>query len=225
MVVIGRIHAHACAGNAIFAEGDSCDDRFFGERAVAVVAIKLVWLGIIRKQEIGPAVIVVIEHGNAESFRSWVAETGFLRHFFKRAVAAIVPETDRCAFVRFRRAIRFAFAVKGAIQVGLGRPLDIVADDEVELPVFVVVNPRGAGAEFLWAEQPRLLCDIGESAVGVVVKKAVLAVGSDKKIVVAVVVVVTNRYAHYKHLHVQSCLVGYVRERAVMIVVIELGRW
>ena len=39
VVVIRRIHAHACAGNAVFAESDSCDDRLFGKRAVAVVAI------------------------------------------------------------------------------------------------------------------------------------------------------------------------------------------
>src|SRR5258708_12737823 len=51
-----------------------------------------------------------------------------------------------------------------------------------------------------------------------------LAVGSDKKIIVAVVVVVTDRYAHSKHFDVEPSFVGHVGERAVMIVVIELGR-
>ena len=54
-------------------------------------------------------------------------------------------------------------------------------------------------------------------------KKAALAVGSDKKIVVSVVVVVAHGHAHSKHVRVQSRLVRYLRERAVMIVVIKLG--
>ena len=92
------------------------------------------------------------------------------------------------------------------------------------MSVFVVVDPRRAGAEFLGPQQARFLRDIGESAVAVVVKKVVLPVCGDEKIVVAVVVVVPDRHAHPKHLHVQSRPVRYVRERAVMIVVIELGR-
>src|SRR5260370_125788 len=119
----------------------------------------------LRDQNVGLSVIVVIELGDAESFRSGVAETGFLRDVFKRAVAAIVPETNGSSFVGFRSAIGFAFAVEGAIQVSLRRPLDIIGDDEIEMPILVEVNPRGAGAEFLWAEQSRFLRDIRESAV------------------------------------------------------------
>ena len=79
MVVIRRIHTHAGAGHAIFTESDSCDDRFFRKCAVAIVAVKLVRLRIIRKHKIGPTVVVEIEHGDTKSFRSGVSETGFLR--------------------------------------------------------------------------------------------------------------------------------------------------
>src|SRR5260370_21917960 len=51
-----------------------------------------------------------------------------------------------------------------------------------------------------------------------------LAGGSEKKIVVAIVVVVADGHANSKYFHVQSCIVSYVGEGAVMIVVIELGR-
>src|SRR6266700_1719823 len=47
VVVVGGVHAHACAGDAVFAESYAGDDGFFGEGAVAVVAIELVWLRII----------------------------------------------------------------------------------------------------------------------------------------------------------------------------------
>ena len=135
-----------------------------------------------------------------------------------------MPETDGSAFVRFRSAVGLAFAVERAVEIAFRGPLDIIGEDQIEMAVLVVVNPCGAGAEFLWPQQPRLLCDICESAVAVVVKKVTLAVGSNKKIVVAIVVVVPDRHPHSKHIDVQSRLVGCVRERAVMIVVIELGR-
>src|SRR5437016_11374639 len=92
------------------------------------------------------------------------------------------------------------------------------------MPVLVVVDPRCTCAEFLGPWQARFLRYIRESAVAVVVKKVALAVGGYEKIVVAVIVVVAHSHAHAKHLHLQSRLVGYVRERAVLIIVIELRR-
>jgi len=68
------------------------------------------------------------------------------------------------------------------------------------------------------------LRDVCKSAVAVVVKKVVLAVGSHKKIIEAVVVEVADGNAHSKHFHVQARFVSHVHERAVMLVVIELGR-
>ncbi len=55
-------------------------------------------------------------------------------------------------------------------------------------------------------------------------KKVALAVGGNKEIVVAVVVEVADGHTHAKHFHLQARFVSHVRERAVMIVVIELGR-
>src|SRR5260370_20398492 len=92
------------------------------------------------------------------------------------------------------------------------------------MAIVVVVDRGGADAEFLRPQQASFLRDVGECTVAVVVKKMALAVGSEKKIVVAIVVVVADGHAHSKYFHVQSCLVSYVGEGAVMIVVIELGR-
>ncbi len=223
VIVVGGVHAHAGTGHAVFAKGDSRDHRFFGECAVAIVAIKLVRLRVIRKQKIGPAVIVKIEHRDTESLRRRLAEAGFLRYVLESAVAAVVPEANGSAFVGFRSAIRFALAVEGAIEIRLRRPLDIVADHQVQMAVLVVVHPSGAGAEFLGPQQARFLCDIRERAVAVVVKKAALPVGGDEKIVEAVVIVVTDGHAHSKQFDVEPSLVRHVGERAVMIVVIESG--
>src|SRR5437763_7615664 len=50
---------------------------------------------LVGEQKVGPAVVVVIEHGHTESLRSGVAETGFLRLVFKRAVAAVDRKSTR----------------------------------------------------------------------------------------------------------------------------------
>src|SRR5437764_5919887 len=222
VIVVGGVHTHTGAGHAVFTESDSRDDGFFGEGAVAIVAIELVGLSVIRKQEIGPAVVVKIEHGDTESFRRGIAETGFLGNVFKRTVAAIVPEANGNTFVGFRRAVGFILAVEGAIEIGLRRPLDIVADDQVEVAILVVVDPGGAGAEFLRSEQSCFLRDIGERAVAIVMKNVALAVGRDENIVVTVIVVIPDGNTESKHLHVEAGFVGYVGEGAVVIVVIEL---
>ena len=91
MIVVGGVHAHARAGHAVFAEGHTCDHGFFAERAVAIVAIELVGLRVVGEKKVRPAVVVVVEHGDAERFRRGVAEAGFLRHVFESAIAAIVP--------------------------------------------------------------------------------------------------------------------------------------
>ena len=147
-----------------------------------------------------------------------------MRDIFKRAVAAIVPKTDGSTFVGFRRAVRFVFAVEGAIEIALRRPLHIVADDEVQVAILVVVDPSGAGAEFFRSLHACFLRDIGEGAVAIVVKEAALAVRGDEKIVEAVIVVVPDGHSQPKHFNVEPSLVRHVGEGAVMIVVIELGR-
>ena len=224
MIVVGRVHTHARTRYAVFAERHARHDGFLCKRAVAVVAKKLVRLGVVGEQKVGPAVVVVIEHGDAESFRGRVAESRLLCDVFKRAVAAIVPQAHGRAFVRFRRAIRFAFAVERAIQVGLRRPLHVIGDHQIQMPVFVVVDPGGAGAEFLRPQQSRFLRHIGERAVAIVVKQMALPVSGDKKIVIAIIVIVAHRHAHPEEFDVEPRLVRHIGECAVMIVMIELRR-
>ena len=157
-----------------------------------------------------------------EKLESGVAETGFLRHVFKRAVAAVVPEPHGRAFVRFRRAIRFALAVERAIEIRLGRPLDVIANHEIQVAVFVIIHPGGAGAESFRGLQSRFLRHVGEGAVAIVVKQMILPVGSDEQVVIAVVIVIADGHAHAIELDVQTGFSRRVGERAVVIVVIEL---
>jgi hypothetical protein len=58
---IGNIHAHAGAGFALGAKSQSNLDGCIFERSVVLVAIQLVGLSVVRDQQIGPAILLVIE--------------------------------------------------------------------------------------------------------------------------------------------------------------------
>ncbi len=186
--------------------------------------IQLVRLRVVGKKQIGPAIVVVVEHGNSKCFGSRFAESGFLRHIRESSISIVVPQPHRSSFVRFRRAIRFALAVHGAIKIRFWRPLHIVSDDQIEFAVLVVVNPSSAGAEFFHAAETRLLRHISKCSVAVVVKQPALSVRSDENIVVAVVVVVADGYADAVHFNVETGFVRNVSKSAVVIVVIKLRR-
>ena len=174
-VVVGSVGAHAGAGNAVFAEADSCSDSALFECAVFLIHIQLVGLRIVGDQDFRPSVDVRIEDGDPEALRRRVSESSFLSGVFEFSSAKVVPETQRCAFVGFRRAVGFMCAVYGAVEVTRFAPLDIIRNDEIEFAVAIVVNPGGASGEFVRAPHARCLGQFSEGAVAVVVEEMTLA--------------------------------------------------
>src|SRR6185369_10951996 len=67
-VVITRIDTHPGARRACFAERHAGDHGVVGEGAVVVVAVELVWFGVVGDEEIHPTVVIVIEQCDAQSF-------------------------------------------------------------------------------------------------------------------------------------------------------------
>src|ERR1019366_2771674 len=90
----------------------------------------------------------------------------------------------------------FSIAV-GHRKRGSGRSdqvdFQIIRDKEVQQPVPVVVHKSAAAAESrLGVQQAGLLRHIGESAIAVISIQAILAVITEKEILEAIVVVVSN---------------------------------
>ena len=89
-------------------------------------------------------------------------------------------------------------ALVGAVGVfgqrgGLEVEVDVVADEEVEVAVLVVVEEGAAGVPAQAVlEEAGLFGDVGEGAVAVVAVEGVLAVVADEEVVPAVVVVVAD---------------------------------
>ena len=122
---------------------------------------------------------------------------------------------------RFRRAVGLVLAIHAAEHVMLRGPLDIVADEEVEQAVAVVIEPERGGAEGASTAEPGLLRDVDERALAGIAEEAVLADGGDQKIGEPVVVVVRDGDAHAVHFEIEARAFRNVRECAVAIVAIE----
>src|SRR5262249_37547504 len=76
------------------------------------------------------------------------------------------------------------------------RKFRIVADDQVQKSIAIVVEPCCACGPLSSILQSRVCCDIGERAVSVVVKERAVRKSSDENVLVPIVVEVRNRYAH-----------------------------
>src|SRR5260221_2492263 len=72
---VSDIDAHTCTGFAVGTERESGFDGCVFEFSVAKIAIELVGLRVIGDEKIGPAVLIKVEHGNANRFRTGVKDS------------------------------------------------------------------------------------------------------------------------------------------------------
>ena len=82
-VVVAGVDAHRAARDAVLAVGHAGRDPLLGERAVPVVAIELVRLRVVGDEDVGPAVAVVIEDGDAERLARGIGDAGLLAHVLR----------------------------------------------------------------------------------------------------------------------------------------------
>ena len=219
------IDAHAGARLAVGAERQPGFDGDVLERAVAQVAIELVRLRVVGDEQIGPAVLVVVEHRDAERFRAGVEDAARRRDVFEGAVAAVAKQPAGVAAIRLRRAVRLLLAVEAAEHVVLGRPLDVVADEQIEQAVAIEVEPQRRRAERRSRPpRPLALRDVDERALAGIAEQPVLADAGDEEIGKAVVVAVADGDAHPVHLDVEAGGARHVGERAVAVVAVEAQR-
>ena len=116
-------------------------------------------------------------------------------------------------------------AVEAAEHVVLGRPLDVVADEQIEQAVAVEVEPQRRGAEGLRVRRVRsALVTSTNVPLPVFLNSRFWPTQVIEDVGKAVVVVVADGDAHAVHLDVEAGAAGDVGERAVAIVAIELQR-
>src|SRR5439155_3965309 len=88
------------------------------------------------------------------------------------AVAAIVKQPAGIAAIGFRRAIRLVRAIETAKHVVFRRPANVIADEEIEEPVAVVIKPQRGCAEALATKQSDRAGGIEEGSISGVANEA-----------------------------------------------------
>ena len=101
--------------------------------------------------------------------------------------------------------------------------LDVVADEEIEMAVAVVVEKGAAGAPAeLLVVKAGLASDVGKGSVSVVVEQDVVSPEAAEQVVPAVVVVVADADAGLPAGASQAGFFGDIGERSVAIVLVQM---
>src|SRR5713226_9150156 len=139
-------------------------------------------------------------------------------------MAAIAKQPAGLSAIGFGCAIRLVLAVEAAKHIVLGRPLDVVADKQVQQSVAVEIKPQSGRAKCLTAAEATRLSNINKRALAGVPEQAVLADASNKDVRKTVVVVISDGNSNAIHLYVEPSAVRHVGKCAVTIVAIDLQR-
>src|SRR5271163_167616 len=116
------------------------------------------------------------------------------------------------------------FSVEAAEDVVLGGPLHVIADEEVEQAVAIVIEPECRGAESETAVESAGMGDIGERSLAGIAKEAILSDAGDENIRKAVVIVIADGGTHAVHFNIEAGATGDVGKSAVAIIAIEAER-
>ena len=76
-IVVGRVHAHARARDAVLAETDTGGNTALFEGSIFLVEVELVGLRVVGDHDVRPAVAVVVENRDAQTLRSGIAQPAF----------------------------------------------------------------------------------------------------------------------------------------------------
>src|SRR5215469_13489690 len=222
VVEVAKIRSHSRNQASVFWQRDSRFKRDLVELVVAPVVKEKVEELVVSDKDVREPVVVVVSHRNSHAFPRMRANAGLRGNILKLSLALVQKELARQFFVIFRMTI-FRLAVELAVGFFLAIPAEVVDYEKVEQSVVVDVYPcathRPEPAILLVRlSQACLLCYVGEGTVAVVVIESVAVDACNKYVLVAVVVVIADRYAHIKSSSFQSGFFRHVGESAVAVV-------
>ena len=198
-VVVGYGNTHASLLMAVVVVGAAGHYRDVGECAVVIVLEQDAWLRIDSDINVGPAVVVEVVGDRGDGIaRTGLQNARLLRDIGEGAVSVVVIKDVRIARKPARAAHRWHALPLAEFRVIRRRnrlrvKLDVVADEQIEMAVPVVIEKGTAGAPaILLLVKACLPSDIGKRAVSVVVEENVVAPEAAEQVIPAVVVVVAN---------------------------------
>ncbi len=191
--------------------------------------------GVVGDEEVDPAVAVDVDRHRRQRLATGTPVASFLiwtpasaETSVKRAVAVVAVEVGERALIVERRAVGAADAGEPVVEleVDRARPAHVVADEEVEVAVAVVVEERARRRPLLLvAADAGRRGDVGEARAGVLVAQQLVGADrGDEQVDVAVVVVVAGGDARAVEREIDARLAAHVAEAARAVVLVERER-
>ena len=173
-----------------------------GKRAVAVVEIQKVLVGIVGDEDVGPPVVVEVRDGYAERFALRIEDAGPLGDVGEPAVPQVSVQATRFTLILLGCCVRLVGSVQCDEQVGLRGPLDVIAHEKIQPPVAIDVDPARrrrprrrispTAAVAVYSGAGR---NVGKAA-AVVAQQLVVAQGRQIDVDVSVCVIICERSTH-----------------------------
>src|SRR5439155_10872286 len=108
------------------------------------------------------------------------------------------------------------------LKINFLRPLDVIADKQIEFGVVVIIDPSRAGAPVVGGTAHACLRGyLAELSVSGIAKQMIASDRGDEHVVQSVVVVIAHRDAHTVTAQVQAGPGGYIGEMTVAVVMVE----
>ncbi len=234
VAVVRHIDAHRPGRGAVGVERQAHLDTLLLEGSVAPVVEDEVLDGVVGDDHVGPAVRVQVHEGQAECFRNRCSrgaldlQSGFARDIDEAAVTLIAQKRQVSTAKIQGRAIRAADSRDSEVDgpIDLSRPLDVVANEEIQIPVVVgVEKPRARSPTGGVPRDAGQFGHVGEVP-AVVAEQVIGPHRRDEQIGVAVRIVITDRDTHPVQAQVEARLGGDVLEVPSAVIAEECqGRW
>src|SRR5216684_2863042 len=114
--------------------------------------------------------------------------------------------------------------IDDAEYIVVGGKADVIAHEQIQQAVTVIIKPQRGSAEALAPEETARTRGIDESSFAGVAEKPALPHASDENVRKTIVVVIADGYTHSIHLDIEACASRRVRKGPVAVVPIEPQR-
>ena len=219
-VQIRRIDAHARSRLSGRAVGDAGGQSSLTPSVPAPVHEQEVLRGVVGDEQIDEPVVVDVGGDNAEGLAERSLDLRAPPGRRKGPVAVVVEQEARRRLEEMRNAVVVVEAAVfpvGAQETLVQPVLDEAADEEIQQPIVVVIEPDGARRP-PGRGHARFCGHIGERPIAVVAIEQRASIAGDEDVRPAIVVVVADRDAHAERPARHAGLVRHVGKGAIAIV-------
>lgn len=202
-----RIKRHTRANTAIL------------EGSVAPVQIVEIRFGIIRDDEVWPPVGIEVVDDDSERLPRVIPQPDSTGHVGESGLPFVPVKNTGITRVDFRSSIGLRRSVQCMKQISLRRPLNVIADEQIQVTVPVVIQPGGSHRPGICPAQrvtihTQLLRNVPEHTI-VVSKKHVVADSRHVDVGISISVIVTECRAHAVDADVRTRFMTDIPKRPV----------